>query len=205
MSQRAQAGYEPAARSAPRRLALWPVLCKSLTLSVLTPSLCYPLASHAQTSMTGTIKVSMNLTAACSIGDTILASGANFGNLDFGSDTTLFETKDAQVLSGNAGGISMTCSPGISPQLTVTGGSHDMPQNSGGYLHALANGVNTIPYNLYLDAGRSTVLQNGTPVPLVAASTTYTANIYGRVFGGKQASALPAGEYSDTINVTLSF
>ncbi|GBQ26390.1 spore coat U domain-containing protein [Gluconacetobacter sacchari] len=166
----------------------------------------HPDVAAAQTSITGTIGVTLTLTSACSINGTILASGssANFGTLDFGTATTLFTQQDAQVLTGSSGGISLTCSPGISPQLTVTSGGNDT-KTTGGHLHALVSGSSNVSYDLYSDSSRTTVVQNNAALALTASSTTYTTNLYGRVFGAGTASVLPAGVYTDTLNVTLSF
>lgn len=180
--------------------------CAGFVLAALGGGLNHPSRAAAQTSITGTIGVTLTLTSACSINGTLLTSGtgANFGTLDFGTATTLFTQQDAQVLTGSSGGISLTCSPGISPELTITSGSNDA-NTSGGHLHALASGTSNVPYDLYSDSSRSIVLQNNKSVALTASSTTYTTNLYGRVFGAGTASTLPAGTYTDTLNVTLSF
>ncbi len=186
-----------------RRLRL---TCAGLLLVALGFGLGHPDRAAAQSTITGTIGVTLTLTSACSISGTLLAQGSstNFGTLDFGSQTTLFTQHDAQVVSGSNSGISLTCSPGISPELMITGGSNDASK-SGGHLHALAFGTSNVPYDLYSDSSHSTVIQNNTAVAFATSSTTYTTNLYGRVFGSGTASALPAGTYTDTLNVTLSF
>jgi spore coat protein U-like protein len=180
--------------------------CAGLLFTALGFGLGHPGSAAAQTSITGTIGVTLTLTSACSINGTILTTGssANFGTLDFGTATTLFTQQDAQVLAGASGGISLTCSPGISPELTIASGSNDA-NASGGHLHALVFGSSYVPYDLYSDSSRSTVIQNNAAVALTASSTTYTTNLYARVFGVGTASTLPAGNYTDTLNVTLSF
>ncbi|WP_162993384.1 spore coat U domain-containing protein [Asaia bogorensis] len=163
---------------------------------------------HAQSqSYTGTIGVSLLLKAACQIGGTTLAGNTNLGVLAFDAQTTFFSQVDKQVLSdgSNGGGaITMTCSPGVTPELEVTSGNHD-DQKSGGHNHALANGTTYIAYDLYTDSSFAQVVQNNTPISLSANGTTYTIGLFGRAFGTGSASTLPAGTYTDTINVTLSF
>jgi len=57
-----------------------------------------------------------------------------------------------------------------------------------------------VTYNLYTDAGRSTIIPIGGDVTLASDGSEQTINIYGRAFG---EAALTPGTYGDVITVVL--
>lgn len=60
-----------------------------------------------------------------------------------------------------------------------------------------------MPYDLYTDSGFSTLLPvNGTINLAPSTGTAQTVNIYGQAKG---KAGLPAGTYTDTIAVQLTF
>ena len=77
----------------------------------------------------------------------------------------------------------------------------------------LASGANTLAYNLYGDAGRTSVWGDGTGGSVSANSSVLldalgwapmqTFTIYGRI-GAGQTTAVP-GSYADTISVTVTY
>lgn len=153
-------------------------------------------------SVTGTVDVSIDLTAACEVNDSTATSAVDFGSLVFGSHTTLFDEADAEVLNDGAE-ISVLCSPGVTPSFQITGGTNDT--NSGTANHAMANGDNYVPYSIFTDAARSSVLDLNTPYALEGTAdgvTPQTLALYGRAYG---QAGLAAGSYSDTLNVELTF
>ncbi len=149
---------------------------------------------------TGQVNSTMTLTAACQVNGSTSSSGVNFGTLNFGSQTTLFNTATAQV-NGGSGAIAVQCSPGAGAVLTFQAGQHDA-QVSGGS-RAMANGSGKfIPYDIYSDAGYSSVLASGATVNITEDGTTQTVNIYGRAVG---VAGLTPGTYTDVIAVQLNF
>lgn len=78
---------------------------------------------------------------------------------------------------------------------------------------SMASGANRLAYNLYTDSARSMVFgdtTNGTTdasgsisLNVLGIGPPFSANIYGRVFGG-QLTTVP-GNYADTIAVTLTY
>ena len=63
--------------------------------------------------------------------------------------------------------------------------------------------ANYVPYDLYTDSGHSNLVAIGGVIPLAASTGVAQAvNIYGKATG---KAGLPAGTYTDTINVTLTF
>lgn len=126
----------------------------------------------------------------------------NFGALDFGTRDALFTSADAQVIGGGGGAISILCSAGTVPVIRVGAGVHD-GQSTGGS-RALADGAgNFVPYDFYTDSGRTQVLAiNGTITLPISSGTAQTVNLYGQARG---KAGLPAGVYTDTVSVELSF
>jgi spore coat protein U-like protein len=130
--------------------------------------------------------------AVCSITTTPVA----FGNYDVFS----------AVPTDTTGSVSFTCT-GSAINITIT-------LNKGGGSGAnfarrrLTGPVDTLDYNLYLDAARSTVWGDGT-----GSTSTYTnasppnstaivVTIYGRISAGQDVRA---GAYTDTITAIINF
>ena len=160
------------------------------------------LTYQAQAATTGTIESTLTLTAACQVNGSSGTSGVNFGALDFGTRDALFTSADAQVIGGGGGAISILCSAGTVPVIRVGAGVHD-GQSTGGS-RALADGAgNFVPYDFYTDSGRTQVLAiNGTITLPTSSGTAQTVNLYGQARG---KAGLPAGVYTDTVSVELSF
>ncbi|BDM23876.1 spore coat U domain-containing protein [Pseudomonas sp. NPDC089428] len=161
------------------------------------------MAAHAQAAtVTGTISSTLTLTSACQVNGASGTTGLNFGNLNFGSTDALFTTANAQVLGGGGGAMSILCSAGTVPAIRVRAGSHD-GQSTGG-TRALADGAgNFVPYDFYTDAGRTTLLAiDGTITLPTSTGVAQTVNLYGQARG---KAGLPAGTYTDTVAVELSF
>lgn len=161
------------------------------------------LATQVQAAtVTGTISATLTLTAACQVNSTSGTSGLNFGTLDFGSKEALFTSVGAQVIGGGGGGMSILCSAGTVPIIKVAAGAHD-GQSSGG-TRALANGSGSfVPYDFYTDSGYTTPLAiNGTITLPTSTGVAQTVNLYGKALG---KAGLPAGVYTDTVAVELSF
>ncbi|MFM9270396.1 spore coat U domain-containing protein [Halomonas elongata] len=174
---------------------------RGVLIASLIPSLMAG-SAFAQ-SVTGTVDVSIELTAACEVNGSTATSGVDFGSLEFGSHTTLFSEADSEVLNGGDA-IEVLCSPGVTPSFQITGGANDV--ESGAQNHAMANGSgNFVPYSIYTDAARTSALEPNTPYTLSGTPdgiTPQTLPLYGRAYG---QPGLAADSYSDTLNVELSF
>ncbi|WP_079227245.1 spore coat U domain-containing protein [Pseudomonas putida] len=161
------------------------------------------MAVHAQAAtVTGNITSTLTLTSACQVNGAGGTTGLNFGNLNFGTTDALFTTANAQVLGGGGGAMSILCSAGTVPVIKVRAGTHD-GQSSGG-TRALADGAgNFVPYDFYTDAGRTQLLAvDGTITLPTSTGVAQTVNLYGQARG---KAGLPAGTYTDTVAVELSF
>lgn len=161
------------------------------------------LASQAPAAtVTGTINSTLTLIAACQVNGSSGTSGLNFGSLNFGTQDALFGTANAQVLGGSGGALSVLCSAGTVPVIRVRAGAHD-GQSTGG-TRALADGAgNFVPYDFYTDAGRTQLLAiDGTITLPTSTGVAQTVNLYGQARG---KAGLPAGVYTDTVAVELTF
>lgn len=160
----------------------------------------FAVPAAAQT--TGTIGVTLNVTSACVINgaNALQASAGTVGTIRFPDQPGIFGNIDADLVgTGQSGAMSVLCSPGASPVLTIGSG-----QNDAAGRHRLASNGNTLPYRLFSDAARTTELTINHQIALpVATSTATLVPIYARVTSN--GAVIPAGAYSDTVQVTLSW
>ena len=157
---------------------------------------------NAATTVTGQITSSLILISSCQVNGSGGSTGLNFGALNFGTANSLFTTATGQVLGGGGGALSILCSAGTTPTVKVRAGAND--GKSPGGSRALYDGVaNYVPYDLYTDAGHSQLLAIDGVISLAASTgVAQTVNIYGQAVG---KAGLPAGTYTDTIAVELTF
>jgi spore coat protein U-like protein len=71
----------------------------------------------------------------------------------------------------------------------------------------MANGANLLNYAVYTDSARSTVWGDGgagatATIDGTGSGTAQSTTIYGRIPAGQ---TVPAGSYSDTVNVTVTY
>ncbi|EJN35580.1 Csu type fimbrial protein [Pseudomonas sp. GM80] len=159
-------------------------------------------SANAATTVTGQITSSLILISSCQVNGAGGSTGLNFGALNFGTANSLFTTATGQVLGGGGGALSILCSSGTTPTVKVRAGAND--GKSPGGTRALYDGVaNYVPYDLYTDAGHSQLLAIDGTINLAASTgVAQTVNIYGQAVG---KAGLPAGTYTDTVAVELTF
>lgn len=137
-----------------------------------------------------TLSVDATVTANC----TISTSPLNFGSVD---------TLSGSPVDGT-GGITVTCTNG-----TVWSAAADAGSGSGATFASrrLTQGADTLSYNLYTNAGRTSIWGDGTGSTVTIGNTgtgaAQTVTVYGRI-PGSQSSA-PAGSYADTVSVTVTY
>lgn len=137
-----------------------------------------------------TLNVDATVTANC----TVSTSALSFGNVDplGGSDV------DA------SGGITVTCTNGTDWSAAAGIGS-----GSGASYAArrMSAGADLLAYNIYTDAGRTSVWGDGTGATDTIDSTgtgaVQNVTVYGRVPSGQ--TSVPPGGYSDTVAVTVTY
>jgi len=153
-------------------------------------------------SASGTIAVSLTVTDACVVnGATAFTTSlGQVGAIDFGTQPGLFSTVNASlVATGGGSAISILCSPGETPTLTIGAGAHD---SSG--VHRLASGTDYITYHLFTDSAYSDEITIGRALALGTTTTTaINVPIYAQTNSG--GLVMPGGSYTDTVQVTLAW
>jgi len=182
-------------------------LSKKLLCPLSILSLFVVISSHqsfAADSITGTVGVSMTLVGSCLVNGGEVATGSSFGNLDFGSQKTLFSQATASVKSSGGTQLTITCNAdtGTTPTITLINGANDT-NASASYNHAMKNGNSYINYSLYSDAGHSTVIAPNTAFfSSKNDGSNETVAIYAKAVG---KSGLAVGQYTDTITLKIDF
>lgn len=179
------------------------------TLAVVaTPAL-------AAGSMAGQLNAQMTLQSGCIVSGAPGAgsSGVSFGTLDFGVQPSTFLGVLTATPSGGAGGAGATeilCSPDVTAlSISVSAG------NNAGQGAAVGTGAramrlgtaNYLPYEVYSDAGMTTAYPtSGTTLGVVLPGTgaALPLPVFGRI-NKTNPNAVPAGTYTDVLQVTLSW
>jgi spore coat protein U-like protein len=140
---------------------------------------------------TGTLSSTATVTSNCTVSTTTVA----FGNVDVTSGSAVNST----------GGISVTCTNGTAWAASANAGA-----GTGASLatRKMANGANLLNYVLYTDSARTTVWGDGAGGTTATLSDTGSGSaqaktIYATVPAGQ--TSLPAGSYSDTVTVTITY
>lgn len=119
---------------------------------------------------------------------TVSAPGLSFGNYDPFSALSL----------DGAGNIAVDCNVPYSLSLSSGAGSY-----AG---RVMASGGNSLGYNLYLDAARTIIWGDGSSGSSTTSGSGGTGVVNHPVYGRIPARQnVPAGSYTDSIIVTLSF
>lgn len=146
--------------------------------------------AQAQSSESADLSVSATVTANCSISTSAVA----FGNVNTLSGGNVDAT----------GGITVTCTSG-----TPWTASADAGDGSSATLlvRRMTSGANALNYTLYTNSGHTIVWGDGTGTTGTISNTgtgsAQAMTIYGRVPSGQ--GTVPAGSYSDTVSVTVSY
>ncbi len=182
---------------------LIPSICRrrhaALPLAVLAMMAAAAPARAGQS--TGTIDLELNVLNACTVNSaaTVQADVGSTGKILFTDQPGTFTSTDA-LLVGTAGNLSILCSPGASPVLTVGAGAHD---NAGS--RYLLSGSTTVAYRLFSDSARTNEITIGKQIALgTASAAAISVPIYARATNSS-GGILPAGKYTDTVQIVLSW
>lgn len=169
----------------------------AVSVTVVTPAM-------ASGTLTGEIGVTLVIGDACTVGNSSVTGSTNeWGKLDFGTYSDLTSVIDGTVVGSDSSNvITLTCSSGLSPTLTIDGGLYE----SGTLRNMSAGSTDIIAYRLYSDASRSTEVAIDGSISITADGTAVTLPLYGRVLPADQSSTAPAsGTYADTLVATLAW
>jgi len=147
--------------------------------------------AYAQQTATGNLSVSATVPTNC----VVTTSPVAFGNVD----VTLNANSD------NTGGISVTCTSGTAWTATANAGASATGTLA---VRQMVNGANKLNYALYTDAARTTIWGDGAggttaTITGTGTGTAQASTIYARVPSGQ--TGLPAGSYTDTVVVTVTY
>ncbi|HEY5723495.1 MAG TPA: spore coat U domain-containing protein [Allosphingosinicella sp.] len=138
---------------------------------------------------------SLDVNATVSANCTVSTSAVAFGNVDVTS---------GQSVQGT-GSVSVTCTNG-----TAWTAAADAGAGSGADLaiRKMANGANLLNYSLFTDSARTQLWGDGFEGATATFSDTGTGTaqaktVYGLIPAGQ--TGVPAGEYADTVQVTVSY
>ena len=161
----------------------------ALAVGVGACAIAFATPASADSRGTG-LGVSANVKANCSI----VANPVAFGDID---------TLNAAAVLG-AGSVDVTCTNGTGWTATA-----DVGGGSGATFAArrMTFSGNTLSYTLYRDSARTQIWGDGTNSTFTVTGSGSGAqqrfDVYGRMPGGQ--SSAPAGLYTDTVNVTITY
>lgn len=187
--------------SAPaRRISL---LAGALAVALLAATSASP--ALAAGTLSGQIGVSLVIGDGCTVENGSSTGGTNeWGTLDFGEYADLTSVIDGQVIGADgSSAVSVTCSTGLSPTLTIDGGLY----SNGALRNVSSNGGTAlVAYRLYSDAARTAEVTVNAPIALAANGQAFDLPLYGRILPADQSSTAPAaGSYTDTLVATLAW
>jgi spore coat protein U domain-containing protein, fimbrial subunit CupE1/2/3/6 len=155
-----------------------------------------PLALASMTASAGTANTSFNVTATVINSCKISATNLSFGNYD---PTSATNTTGSST-------ISATCTKGDSFTLALNKGLYGA--FTGRIMQDGATPADQLVYNLYTTSGYTTVWGDGTGSTATVSGTgagpgtPVVSTVYGQIAA---AQNVPAGSYSDTIQVTITY
>lgn len=144
-------------------------------------------------SSNGSFQVSATVVSACTVSGSVLNFGNSIDPLSAGVPLDASSTLTVQCTNTTPYSVALNA-----------GANAGGPANFGA--RAMMNGSYALPYQLYLNSGRSTVWGDGTntssPVTGTGSGSSQTLTIYGRV---PSLTGTVPGSYSDTVTVTISY
>lgn len=160
--------------------------------------------ASAQAAVTGQVDVKLNVSTGCTVEGAKVEGNMNkFGTLDFGRTSgTWSNVLTAQVASAaNGGHLTVKCD-GTTPvdfSVAIDGGTRQD--------RSLKNtaGADLVKYNVYRDAARTNIYAINIPQQFTAvANTSQEVPIFGAI-AANSGTAKAAGDYTDTLLVTVNF
>ncbi|MCO7520711.1 MULTISPECIES: spore coat U domain-containing protein [unclassified Pseudomonas] len=161
---------------------------------LLALGLCLALTQGTQAATSSTFQVSAQIVAGCLVVGGVTA----YGVLDFGTRSALSTATLSSALGGTT--VTFQCTPGVALSMSLDGG-----QNSAAGTRNLkrTGGTQLLAYQLFRDAAFSQSLGIGGSVALSYSDpTAIKLPVYGRT---ALTGTLPAGTYTDVVQVTVSW
>ncbi|MEK2604916.1 spore coat U domain-containing protein [Burkholderia arboris] len=171
-------------------------LCK--TRALLLSAVMFPVTGMADTPIptTKTFAISARIVSGCGVSGG--GTSVNFGLLDFGTYPAVSAGQVNAVATGSA--LQIQCSSGTTLKIAVDGGLNPASGNTQRNLQG--PGETLIGYQLYADAAHTQALNIGQPVSMPVSGVA-SLPIYGSL--SLPGGSTPAGTYTDTAQVTISY
>lgn len=168
-----------------------------LSPSVATLAAMLALGSPALAEMSKPFPVAAVVVNGCAV---VTDGSGNWGTIDFGTTPGMSgATVQSSLVSAGGAGIAIDCTPGVVASLSADNGDNGA---AGGRFLKQTGGTATIPYLLFADAS-ATAWTTG------ALSLPFTVNSGRRLVPVRGVATLsgpkPAGTYTDTVRVTLTW
>jgi spore coat protein U-like protein len=149
---------------------------------------------------TATFAVNASVVPGCLVvGNVSQNTGIAFGMIDFGTHSAVSSAAVPASLTASGGQLAqIQCTPGASVTVVIDAGL-----NAVGSQRRLKMGSYYLPYSLYTSASMATPYQPGSGVAASSSGTAMNLPVYG--VATPPGSGLPAGIYSDTVQVVLTW
>ena len=128
----------------------------------------------------------------------VMSNYENSCNLISASDLNFGQINDLSQAVTSSTTVALSCPLNTSWKVNL-----DQGMNYDGATRRMRKGADYIAYELYRDAQYSQLWNNSGASQGTGNNGTQTINIYGKA--GPSLTAVPAGEYQDTITVTLTY
>lgn len=155
--------------------------------------------SQSQAAISGQVQAKLNISSGCELNTAISGNANDFGTLDFGNSSPTWTKLLTAELSTGAGVLEVTCDPGVSSfTVSIDGGLNGDRK--------LAFGSDSVAYDVYQDKDHTQAFTANTPVTYSVPSsgnTKVSVPVYGVI--QPNATAKPAGLYTDTLTMTVNF
>ncbi len=155
-------------------------------------------SGNAQAVTTQSFQVSATVAAGCSV---TTGTGGVMGSLNFGTHTGVESTRVSTSFVPSSS-LLLACTPGVALSMSINGG-----QNYGSSVRNMVRGGGTerVPYRLYTSSSLNAASEIGVN-QAVSIAYSNSNNISLPLFGAAQLTGFsPAGSYTDTLTVTLSW
>ena len=155
-------------------------------------------AAPAHAELTRSFQLSATIANGCSVA---MTSTGTWGDIALGSVSSITTgSASANLLSGGSAGMQVSCTPGMSVQVSADNGNQPV-----GGVRQLVHSVNSaskVPYQLYAN-------NSATPWTTQTITLSFPAGTALQSLPVKATATLAApmraGAYSDTVHVTLSW
>lgn len=155
--------------------------------------------ASTQVPTTANFLVSATVSSGCwVVGNAAQTSGIGFGKLDFGSHPAVQAGNYDAAIGMAASPAQVQCTPGATVTMTIDSG-----QNAQGSQRRMRYGSHYLPYTLTTQPGGGTVVAPGVGVSVDASAGPTLVPVYGRATA--PGAGLPAGQYTDTVQVVFSW